>query len=1053
MRYHRVVTLAPFVIILVGVILLTAFGTLQLQDDPINVPAEGHAPAIYVSSNRADSQLDYISIATGGVGMRNPSAVYCTEMGYEFQIKKTINGETGLCMMPDGEECDSWSFYSGECGQEYSYCTRHGLDVSDIKVADAFTGECTACVMPNGSIRAVSQLLGLNQKSATGVLTVAEYLNDSEASLDIRGAADGDPLPGFFDWRNADGVNWMTPVKDQGNCGSCWAFSAVGVVEAIYNIGYSNPDLDLNLSEQYLVTDCCGPCGHCCGGWPYTSLEFIRDNGIPDENCFPYVDSLCSCRNGSCNCSYSSPCCSNAVCSDRCPDWNNRLVTIDSTGSIAANIESIKQSLIQRGPASVVMGYGDIVGGYWDENHVYRCTDDEWINHGIVIAGYDDTEGYWIVKNSWGSSWEDGGYFKVGFEECAIEGWPYYAAIATPTPTATATATATPTSTAAATATPTATPRFLIEVGYIFDDYVGGDAQVLKSPKGVFVSGQYAYIASNGDCGMSIIDISDPANPVEVGYLQDDSRGGNGTYMSLPYNIFVRGDYAYFPSWAEDALTIIDVSDPANPTEVGFIRDYRQPGGTAERLDGASFVEVAGNYAYVTTDKDWGLTIINISDPTNPFEVGHIQDEEKGGTAEGMRIMAPVFVSGEYAYVGSLADDAISIIDISDPSNPVQVGVIYDDESPQEGITPNARCIDLPVGIYVSGDYAYIGSRHDSALSILDISDPANPIEVGCIQDDDPVADNDDTDYPDGEAHALYMANEVWVVGDYAFVASYEGALSMIDVSDPTNPVEVDYIKDDSQGGTAIALQRANRLHIQGRYAYVTGYYDHSLSIIELPIGLPTPTPTPTPAPLPGDANGDGVINAADITKIERIILELDPKTPGADANGDGEVDAADIGVIEYMMLGIWPWNHVHVEAPSSLPYDTHFTATVFITYVEGFGSAGFELTYNSAVLDLEGVSNGKLMQIDPGVSADFYTVAIGWSQPGGPGTLLVNAGIDGNPGPSGAGYLAQLHFHVIGSAGQSSAIAFNETQSWLRDSLGEAIDCTWAGDSVTVAP
>ena len=72
-------------------------------------------------------------------------------------------------------------------------------------------------------------------------------------------------------------------------------------------------------------------------------------------------------------------------------------------------------------------------------------------------------------------------------------------------------------------------------------------------------------------------------------------------------------------------------------------------------------------------------------------------------------------------------------------------------------------------------------------------------------------------------------------------------------------------------------------------------------------------------------------------------------------------------------------------------------------------------------MLDLEGVANGRLMEIDPGVSADFYTVNVtDWSQPGGPGTLLVNASVDGNPGPSGAGYLAKLQFHVIGSAGQT---------------------------------
>jgi C1A family cysteine protease len=92
-----------------------------------------------------------------------------------------------------------------------------------------------------------------------------------------------------FDWRSYGGQNWMTSVKNQGSCGSCWAFSAVGVVEAVYNIATGDPGLDLNLSEEYLVSDCLS--GHnCCGGSMGTALSFFRDQGVPDEACLPYVD-------------------------------------------------------------------------------------------------------------------------------------------------------------------------------------------------------------------------------------------------------------------------------------------------------------------------------------------------------------------------------------------------------------------------------------------------------------------------------------------------------------------------------------------------------------------------------------------------------------------------------------------------------------------------------------------------------------------------------------------------------------------------------------------
>jgi len=78
------------------------------------------------------------------------------------------------------------------------------------------------------------------------------------------------------------------------------------------------------------------------------------------------------------------------------------------------------------------MGYGSYYGGHWDGD-IYRCDVDSGINHGVIIAGYNDaggSGGYWIVKNSWGTSWDTrapGGYFKVGYGECAIEQYAVYA--------------------------------------------------------------------------------------------------------------------------------------------------------------------------------------------------------------------------------------------------------------------------------------------------------------------------------------------------------------------------------------------------------------------------------------------------------------------------------------------------------------------------------------------------------------------------------------------------------------------------------------------------
>ena len=108
------------------------------------------------------------------------------------------------------------------------------------------------------------------------------------------------------------------------------------------------------------------------------------------------------------------------------------------------------------------MGVGSGYGGGFDAQGVYRCTNDAGANHAVVITGYDDAGGYWIIKNSWGATWNGDGYFKVGYGECDIESWVDYvdtgsAPTATPTPAGTRTQTPTPTLTPTRTATPTAT--------------------------------------------------------------------------------------------------------------------------------------------------------------------------------------------------------------------------------------------------------------------------------------------------------------------------------------------------------------------------------------------------------------------------------------------------------------------------------------------------------------------------------------------------------------------------------------------------------------------
>ena len=339
------------------------------------------------------------------VGTKNPAAVYCTELGYEYKIIKTEQGERGICVIPEtGEEFDAWDFLEGKVGHDYSYCARIGYDTMTVTNGkNPFSSDYAVCIPKNSAVSSnesmsVTDLMNLEEKVSTSLSLVASL--EAETFIDKK-PAPSPSLPTSFDWRDVNGENWVTPVKNQGYCGSCWAFAAVGTVEAKANIIMNNSDFNLDLSEQYLVSNCCGLCGDCGGGYPTYALAYIMNYGITDEACYPYTAS-------------------NSLCSDRCSLWDKRLLTIDGYGYISTQSASIKGALIDDGPLMLYMAINN--GGYFDENGIYRGSTLP-VNHGVLLVGYNDTGEYWIAKNSWGSGWNGDGYFKIGYGECYVTYW------------------------------------------------------------------------------------------------------------------------------------------------------------------------------------------------------------------------------------------------------------------------------------------------------------------------------------------------------------------------------------------------------------------------------------------------------------------------------------------------------------------------------------------------------------------------------------------------------------------------------------------------------
>jgi C1A family cysteine protease len=339
------------------------------------------------------------------VGTANPAAVYCDELGYEYKIiNDGAGGQRGVCIFPDNSSCGAWDFFTGKCGQNYSYCGLHGCDIETIRDGkNPYSPEYAVCILPNKTKTSVIKLMDMDKKISVGITPLkTKSINVSEIAKETEDF--GVETPTTFDWRNKDGENWITPVRDQGNCGSCWAFAAVGGVESKINIARKDSNFDVDLSEQYLVSDCCDA-GDCDGGWSDSTLGYIKTQGISDEPCFPYTAS-------------------DRPCSYRCSAWDKRLWKIDDYGYVQD--ASIKEYLIEKGPLPTYI----LMDGYFSDG-IYRCksppTDPH--PHAILLVGYNDIEGYWIAKNSWGSGWNGDGYFKIGYGECSVNDYyndPFY---------------------------------------------------------------------------------------------------------------------------------------------------------------------------------------------------------------------------------------------------------------------------------------------------------------------------------------------------------------------------------------------------------------------------------------------------------------------------------------------------------------------------------------------------------------------------------------------------------------------------------------------------
>ncbi len=350
-----------------------------------------------------------------------------------------------------------------------------------------------------------------------------------------------------FDWRNHNGANWITPVRNQWTCGSCVAFAAIGAFEAQLRISSGLPDYTIDLSEQHLFS--CGG-GSCTGGWQIdAAFTRCQNVGVPDEACLPYrhVDDNCA---------------------DACSNWQSRAWRIQDWESLGGwfwppSVQEIKTALNQGPIACSMIVYSDFMdytGGVYQ--HVSGGIEG---GHAVLIVGYEDANGCWIVKNSWGKNWGEDGFFRIVYEDSDI-GQDSSRMIITQIPPS---PTPAPTSTPVATRTPPPTATPAQSATPAFTSTPAPTATPAVPQIGITIN---AMSFSAGDPFLVMVHLDNPGTPM------------NGQLFVI---LDIQGQYWFWPSWT-DRIEWAEVNVSGSGRTDWTILDFTWPDLEASIL-GAAF--------------------------------------------------------------------------------------------------------------------------------------------------------------------------------------------------------------------------------------------------------------------------------------------------------------------------------------------------------------------------------------------------------------------------------------------------------------------------------
>ncbi|MCF7849412.1 MAG: hypothetical protein K9M45_11235 [Kiritimatiellales bacterium] len=323
------------------------------------------------------------------------------------------------------------------------------------------------------------------------------------------------------------------------------------------------------------------------------------------------------------------------------------------------------------------------------------------------------------------------------------------------------------------------------------------------------VSGNYAYISSYNDDAITVVDVSNPDAPVLVTTLKHNVGGFN--YLEAVTALVVDGTYLYAVSRGagiddgDGAINIISIADPAHPSLTTVLVDNVAG---YNKLSYVYSICVHENHLYLPSSGEDAVTIVDISNPASPSLAAVLEDGSGSFTLlDGAYSVA---CEGDYAYIASFQDDSLTIADISTPTSPQFVAQLDGVEN-----FNSAR------GVAVSGGYVYVAAWSSSQITVVDCRTPAAPVVAAAML------------HGTGGFNYLHGIYDVHVGGNRLYASAYlSGAVTVIDISNPLSPQPLAELVDGVGGFDA--LDGARRVHAVGDRLYISSESASAVTIVDL---------------------------------------------------------------------------------------------------------------------------------------------------------------------------------------------------------------------------